>query len=141
MFYGTGASFIESFVNYPSWPLIGTAEFTQYHRFISPRIVTYLVAPLLLGTVFTVLLLWFRPAAIPVWAVWVAIALQAIVWASTALIQVPIQMELSANGLSLPLVARLIETNFWLRRIPYLVCAGLYLWMGAKVFRANGERA
>ncbi len=140
VFYGTGASFIESFVNYPSWPLIGSAEFTQFHRFISPRILTYLVAPLLLGTVFTILLLWFRPAAIPIWAVWLAIALQMIVWTSTALIQVPIQMQLSADGLSLPLVTRLIETNFWLRRIPYALCAGLYLWMASRVLRANGGR-
>lgn len=88
-----------------------------------------------MGTVFTILLLWFRPAAIPVQAVWLAIALQGVVWASTVAIQVPIQIELSANGLSLPLVERLIQTNFWLRRIPYAVCAGVFLWMASRVLR------
>ena len=135
VFYGTGAAFIESFVNYSSWHLVGAAEFTRYHRFISPRILAYLVAPLLLGTVFTVLLLWFRPPAIPIWAVWLAIALQAIVWASTAAIQVPIQIQLSANGLSLPAIDRLIETNFWFRRVPYGLCAGLFMWMASRVLR------
>ncbi|MCI0518460.1 MAG: hypothetical protein L0Y45_11585, partial [Woeseiaceae bacterium] len=53
VFYGNGAAFIESFVNYPSWPLIGQNEFVTYHRFISPRVLAFLVAPALLGTLFT----------------------------------------------------------------------------------------
>ena len=139
VFYGTGAAFIEGFVNYASWDLIGTDEFIAYHRFISPRVLTFLVAPLLLGTAFTILMLWSRPAAIPAWAVWAAIAAQAIVWTSTITIQVPIQLQLSDRGLSVELVEHLIETNFWLRRIPYAVCAGLFLWMAAQVMGATGE--
>lgn len=138
--YGTGAATIESFVNYPSWHLIGAGEFIAYHRFISPRVLILLVAPLLLGTAFTILLLWSRPAAIPAWAVWAAIAAQAVAWVSTATIQIPIQLQLSAHGLSVELIDRLIETNFWLRRIPYAICAGLFLWMAAQVMAATGER-
>jgi hypothetical protein len=140
VFYGTGAAFIESFVNYASWHLIGADEFIAYHRFISPRVLALLVAPLLLGTVFTILLLWSRPAAIPVWAVGTAIAAQAVVWVSTVTIQVPIQIQLSDQGLSVDLVERLITSNFWLRRIPYAICAGLFLWMAAQVIGASGER-
>lgn len=140
VFYGTGAAFIEGFVNYSSWPLIGADEFIAYHRFISPRVVTFLVAPLLLGTMFTILMLWSRPAAIPAWAVWAAIAAQAVVWASTVTIQLPIQFQLSEHGQSMELIERLIETNFWLRRIPYAACAGLFLWMAAQVTGAADER-
>ena len=139
VFYGTGAAFIESFVNYASWPLIGADEFIVYHRFISPRVLALLVAPLLLGTVFTILMLWSRPAAIPAWAVWTALAAQAVVWVSTATIQVPIQFQLSDQGLSIALIERLITTNFWLRRIPYAICAGLFLWMAAQATGASGE--
>lgn len=142
VFYGNGAAFVESFVNYPSWHLIGSDEFVAYHQFITPRVLTFLVAPALLGGVFTVLMLWARPAVIPLWAVWAAIAAQVIVWVSTATIQVPIQLQLSAHGLSLELIERLIETNFWLRRIPYAFCAGLFLWMAAKVIGVgDGRRA
>lgn len=70
-----------------------------------------------------------------IWAVWLAIALQAFVWASTAAIRVPIQIQLSANGLSLPAIDRLIETNFWFRRVPYGLCAGLFMWMASRVLR------
>ena len=141
VFYGNGAAFVESFVNYPSWQLVGSDEFIAFHRFIGPRVLTFLVAPALLGTLFTVLMLWFRPAAIPSWAVWAAIAAQVVVWVSTAAIQVPIQLQLSAHGLSLDLISRLIETNFWLRRIPYGVCAGLFLWMAVKAIGGESVRS
>lgn len=140
VFYGTGAAFIESFVNYASWPFIGPDQFIAYHQFISPRVLALLVAPLLLGTAFTILLLWSRPAAIPAWAVWAAVAAQAVVWVSTVTIQIPIQFQLSNDGLSVDLVARLIETNFWLRRVPYAICAGLFLWMAAQVKGPRIER-
>src|SRR5215210_2902798 len=87
VFYGNGAAFVESFVNYPSWHLIGGNEFVAYHRFIGPRVVMFLVAPALVGTLFTVLMLWSRPAVIPLWSVWAAIAAQVVVWVSTATIQ------------------------------------------------------
>jgi hypothetical protein len=137
--YGNGAGFIESFVNYSSWHLIGSREFLAYHHFIAPRVLTFLVAPALLGTAVTILMLWSRPVAIPAWAVWAAIAAQTVVWVSTATIQVPIQLQLSQQGLSLDLIERLIVTNFWLRRIPYGMCAGLFLWMAAQVMGASGE--
>ena len=139
VFYANGAGFIESFVNYPSWPLIGQAEFVTYHRFISPKVLAFLVAPVLLAAVFTILMLWARPATIPFWAVWAAIALQAVAWISTATIQVPIQLQLSEHGISPGLIERLIETNFWLRRIPMAICAGLFLWMAARSLGDAGD--
>lgn len=133
VFYGNGAAVVETLVNYPSWRLIGENEFTAYHRFIGPWVIGLVVAPVALGTVFTLLLLKFRPDAIPLWAVWVAVLLQAVVWISTATIQVPIQIALSTDGFSAPLLDRLIETNWWLRRVPYAACAVMFLWMAARV--------
>ncbi len=133
VFYGNGAAFVESLVNYPSWRLIGVDEFTAYHRFIGPRVIAFLVAPALLGTLFSVLLLRFRPPAIPRWSVRTAVLLQAVVWISTATIQLPIQLQLGAHGFSASLVDRLIETNWWLRRLPYGACAVIFLWMAARV--------
>jgi hypothetical protein len=139
VFYANGAASVESFVNYPSWHLIGADEFTQYHRFIGPRVIAFLVAPAVTGTLLTILMLWFRPRAVPAWAVWVAIVLQVVNWVSTVTIQLPIQFELTANGLSLPLIERLIETSFWLRRVPHMAVAGLFVWMGSKILQAAGD--
>jgi hypothetical protein len=140
-FYGVGASFVESFVNYPTWRLIGANEFLAFHRALGPLIVGYMVIPMVIGTLFTALLLWFRPAAIPAWAIWVALMLQLINWASTVVIQVPIQIQLSNEGLSLSLIDRLIFTNFWFRKIPQIINAALFLWLMWLMLRPKTERS
>jgi|SRR5436190_6855458 len=137
VFYGMGASFIESFVNYPSWKLVGSNEFLTFHHFISPRIVGYLVAPLVFGTVLTGLLLWFRPLQIPAWALWTAFGLQIFVWIATVTVQIPIQIELGSAGQSIPAIDKLLWTNFWLRRIPYTINAGLFVWMMSLLLRTH----
>jgi hypothetical protein len=141
VFYGNGAAYIESFVNYPSWHLVGSDAFLDYHRFIGPRVIAFLVVPALLGTVLTIILLWFRPAAVPLWSVWVAILLQLVVWASTATIQVPIQLQLAVHGASPALLERLMETNWWFRRVPYTVCAALFLWMATQAIAPHERGA
>lgn len=139
-FYGMGASFVESFVNYPTWRLIGSGEFVAYHRALSPLIIGYMVIPLLVATIFTILLAWFRPAPIPRWVIWFSVVLQLINWISTAMIQIPIQMELSSNGLSLPLIDQLIFTNFWYRKVPQVINILLFLWMASLMLRLNTRR-
>ncbi len=137
VFYGMGAAVVESFVNYPTWKMIGPDEFVAYHRALSPLIIGYMVVPLVVGTLLTACLLWFRPLPIPAWALWAALGLQLLAWASSVLIQIPIQVELSNSGLSIPAIDRLIATNFWLRRIPYTIAAGLFFWMMLCLLRTN----
>jgi len=135
VFYSLGASFIESFVNYPTWRLIGANEFRAYHQAVGPLYIIYGVAPGVLATVLTLLLLYFRPPAIPTWAILLAIGLQLIMWVSSLSIQIPIQMKLDKEGLSLPLINRLIVTNLWLRRAPSSLNAVLFLWMSSLLVR------
>ena len=137
MFYGTGASFVESFVNYPTWRLIGANEFREYHQALSPLVIGYMVIPMLITTILTMLLLWFRPVLIPRWAIWLAVVLQLIPWVSTVAIQLPIQVQLSSDGLSLPLIERLIFTNWWLRKVPQVANALLFLWLMSLLLGRN----
>ena len=140
VWYGNGAAFIESFVNYPSWHLVGSEQFRAYHQFITPRVITFLVAPALVGTIFTIALLWLRPPGVPIWAVWGAILTQAIVWGSTITIQLPIQFALGESGFSPDLIETLSTTNFWLRRIPYATTAVLFLCMLVQAIVVASER-
>lgn len=78
VFYGMGASFVESFVNYPTWRLIGANEFRAYHQALGPLVIGYMVIPLLIATLLTMLLVGFRPAPVPRWAIWLAVVLQLI---------------------------------------------------------------
>ena len=137
MFYGLGASFVESFVNYPTWPLIEAAEFKAYHQALSPLVIGYMVVPMLVGTSLTLLLAWLRPAPIPAWAIWLSVGLQLVVWVSTAAIQLPIQFQLSSDGLSLPLIQKLISTNFWFRKIPQVINIVLFVWMMGLLVRSS----
>jgi len=141
VFYGMGASFVESFVNYPTWRLIGANEFRAYHQALGPLIVGYMVIPMLIATLLTVLLLWFRPAPLPQWAIWLAVVLQLIIWVATAAIQLPIQMQLSRNGLSLPLLDQLVFTNWWLRKVPQIINALLFLWLMSLLLKVNSKRS
>jgi len=139
IFYGMGASFVESFVNYPTWPLIGANEFRDYHRTLGSLIIGYMVIPMLVGTFLTFLLIWVRPKPIPVWLVLLALALQLMNWISTATIQLPIQFQLSADGLSIPAIERLIFTNLWFRKIPQVIASALFIWMMHLVLRENNN--
>ena len=141
VFYGMGAASVETFVNYQTWHLIGANEFRAYHRALSPLIIGYMVIPLVLATILTVLLLWFRPVSIPRWMVWLALVLQLVTWVSTFSIQLPIQGQLSADGLSLPLIDRLRVTTFWFRRVPHTATAFLFLWMMSALLRGNVRRS
>jgi hypothetical protein len=140
LFYGLGAASVESFVNYPTWPLIGANEFRAYHRALSPLIIRFMVVPLIVTTLLTILLLWFRPASIPRWMICLALGLQLVAWISTFAIQLPIQGQLSAEGLSLSLIERLRVTSFWLRRVPNMANAFLFLWMMSILLRGNIRR-
>jgi hypothetical protein len=129
MFYGVGASFVESFVNYPTWRLIGAGEFRAYHQALGPLIIGFMVVPMVIATMLTAALLWFRPAGVPRWALWLSVGLQMCIWVSTAAVQIPIQFQLGSGGLSLPLIDQLIFTNLWFRKVPQVVNMFLFLWM------------
>lgn len=140
VFYGMGAATVETFVNYPTWPLIGANEFRAYHQALGPLVIRYMVIPMLITTVLTICLLWLRPAPIPRWAIWLSVALQLVTWVSTATIQIPIQLQLSSDGLSLPLIERLMFTSWWLRRVPHVINAFVFLWMMSLLLRGIGSR-
>ena len=50
-FYCLGASFVEGFVNYRTWGLIGPDEFKAYHQALSPLIIRTMVVPIAIKSV------------------------------------------------------------------------------------------
>ena len=58
-------------------------------------------------------------------------------WISTVFVQIPIQIELSSTGLSIPAIDKLIVTNFWFRRVPHIITAGLFFWMMSLLLRTH----
>lgn len=135
VFYVVGAGFVQSFVNYPTWHLVGADEFKAYHNGMSPLIIKFMVLPWLAEILLTVLLLKFRPRTIPRRAVTAALVLNAVNVVSTALVQIPIQIQLGDAGLSPELLDKLLQTDS-IRIAASVLKAFLYLWMMALVVRA-----
>ena len=47
-FYSLGAGYLESFVNYPLWHIIGTTDrWVVYHQALGPRVIVVLAIPAL----------------------------------------------------------------------------------------------
>lgn len=135
VFYVTGAAFVESFVNYPTWKLVGFNEFKSYHNALSPLIIKFMVLPWLLEIGLIVALFWLRPRVVPIWMITLSLIMNLIILASTALIQIPIQIELGEKGLSHHAIDKLLETDP-IRWTSGIICALLYLWMMARVVRS-----
>ena len=136
VFYVLGASYIEGFVNYRTWPLIGAEEFRAYHQALTPRIVGFLVIPGFSVPALTLLLLWFRPPIIPRWSILLSLAISASIIIISATVQIPIQRELSQNGLNQGLIEKLIWTDGF-RKLPVTANAILFLWMMLRVMRSG----
>lgn len=84
-------------IQYSSFARVGEATFTDFHAFHSSRI-TIIVAPLMLVEAFTAAALTWRPAPHTAsWEVWVGLGLVVVVWASTALLQVPMHRRLGSG--------------------------------------------
>jgi hypothetical protein len=131
-FYGFGAGVLDSFAMYHSWLFVGEAEFATMHQEAGARIISFYVLPLVVCTIFNVLLFWYRPAALPKSLVWIAFSALLTVWLSSVFIQIPIQFQLD-HGKDTALLNKLILTD-WIRVIGWLIFIGIVIKMGWTCF-------
>ena len=134
-FYGFGAGMMDSFVVYHTWRFIGEAEFPLAHIESGSRIVPFLVLPMLLMTLFAILLFWHRPKVISRKLIWIALICLIIGWVSSAFIQIPIQIELD-KGKNEELLQWLIDSD-WIRVIPTWILMTIVLVMLKKSLGSN----
>jgi hypothetical protein len=81
-------------VQYPSCARVDAGSCPDFHACHSTRI-TLIVAPLMIAEALSAAAMVFRPARVVApWEAWVGLGLVAIVWASTALLQVPMHQRL-----------------------------------------------
>ena len=129
-FYGLGAGMMDSFVVYHTWRFIGPEEFSTAHMESGSRIVPIFVLPLLIMTVFLILMFWHRPTVISRKLLWVAVVCTVIPWLSSAFIQIPMQGQLD-NGKNEALLEQLIVTD-WIRIIPHWIMIAVVITMLGK---------
>ncbi|MEO7540204.1 MAG: hypothetical protein ABIV21_09255 [Pyrinomonadaceae bacterium] len=138
VFYGLGAGFVESFVNYRTWYFIGPDQFRAYHHALSPLIIAFLVVPVFSMSLFILAMFWLRPPAIPRWSVAISFILAVSIIIISVTVQIPIQQQLSQNGLSTDLLDKLILTD-WIRKVLAIINAGLFMWMMSRVLKSGAE--
>jgi hypothetical protein len=117
--YGLGAGLVESLVNYPSWLLIGPAEFREYHAFLAWRISFVLVAPLLAQQLLSLWIYWKYPVQRQ--AMMLQLLLQSVFWGSSLFWQIPIQGKLGVDGKDWALIEELVYSDLALRSLPHLL--------------------
>jgi hypothetical protein len=131
----TGLIWFVQIVHYPLFASVGEREFACYEKKHS-RLTTLVVGPLMLveagAAVGLVIVGQGRLAA---WAVWAGVGLVALIWLSTAAIQVPCHTRL-AGGFSGEVHRRLVRSN-WIRTAAWTLrsCLAVFLmWRGGETF-------
>lgn len=126
-----GLIWLIQIVHYPLMAMVGRDEFHQY-ELAHTRLITWIVAPLMLAEVATAgLMVWYRSELIAPAPVWTGIALLAVIWIATAMIQVPQHKKLIASFD--PATHRRLVTGNWIRTIAWTARGGCVLWMLAHV--------
>lgn len=138
-FYGFGAGIMDSFAMYHSWLFVGNAEFATMHQEAGDRIIAFYVLPLLICTICTVLLFWYRPRLLSRSLVWMAFACELVIWLSSAFIQIPMQFQLD-KGKDIELLNKLIDTD-WIRVIAFFIFIGIVIKMIVQVWQAYAKPA
>jgi hypothetical protein len=112
-------------VHYPLFAYVGVEGYERYQQLHVQRI-TWVVMPVMLAELTcAALLLCSHLNTQP--TLWVASALLALIWASTALLQVPAHSAL-AEGWSAEAHARLVGSN-WLRTLAWSARSVIALWL------------
>ncbi|MCC5021401.1 MAG: 7-cyano-7-deazaguanine synthase QueC [Candidatus Synoicihabitans palmerolidicus] len=115
-----GLIWVVQLVIYPMLAKVASTGWIAWHREYMRRI-GWVVAPLMLGEISAgAVWLWVAPEA--GWA-WVGAGLIAVIWVSTALVQVPLHRRLG-DGFEAKLVSRLVTSN-WVRTAAWTLRGGL----------------
>ena len=128
--YMVGVIWFVQVVHYPLFARVGREGFAPYSEAHS-RLTTYVVGPPMLLEAATALLLLFRrPEGVPLWAALLGLALVALIWGSTALMQVPRHTTLN-SGFDRAAWSGLVLTD-WVRTVAWSARGALLLWMAAR---------
>jgi len=113
-------------VHYPLYGAVGDAQFVAYEVEHCRR-VSWITLPMMLAELGLACWLWWAsPPAAAAWTV-AGLALVAVVWASTFLLQVPCHDQL-AKGPDRAAMRRLVATN-WLRTAAWTLRGVIAVWL------------
>ena len=114
-------------VHYPLFDIVGDLRFPAYHKAHMQRIGQVVMIPMTIELVTAVALIFWRPGVIPIWLVWLGLALVVAIWLSTLLLQVPHHNDLT-KGFDSVALSRLVGSN-WIRTVMWCLRSAVILFM------------
>ncbi len=130
-----GLIWVIQVVHYAMFDGVGTEGFIAYqkrHQFL----ITFVVGPpMLLEAVSSVLLFWYPPPGVSIATVVAGIVLLALIWGSTAVLQVPCHTKL-LDGFEAAIHRRLVRSN-WIRTLAWTARGAVVIWMLWQTLLAN----
>jgi hypothetical protein len=110
-FFSFGTAMMDYFLVYPSRVIVGDNEFVAYHALLESAIIPISVIPFFIITLQNVFLLWWRPGNVERSVAVASLACLLVDWASTILVQIPMNVELN-SGKNLQLINAVMDTNW-----------------------------
>jgi hypothetical protein len=108
--YCTGASWMLQVVCYPTYLLVGAAEFVPFHISFGRRLMIAVI-PMGLTCLGMIALVFLRPETVPLWAVLGAALCGAVILFTTIALEVPKHLKLDKDGKSDALIHGLVRDN------------------------------
>jgi hypothetical protein len=134
-FFMAGLIWFVQVVHYPLFAAVGNSEFPAYSR-LHQSLTTFVVGPPMLVEALTAgMLVVARPAGVSAWLAWTGFALVIVIWASTALLQIPAHGRL-ASGFDASTAATLVSGN-WIRTVAWSARAAIVAAMLWQVLSAR----
>jgi hypothetical protein len=123
--YMTGMIWSMQVLEYPLFVLVGPKEFPAYHQRHNRGLPVFVILPSLAALVSAVVLIFTRPARLPLWSTIVVAAIDLAVVAVTAAREAPLHGKLDRDGYSESVIRQLVQGN-WIRTILW-TANGLFL--------------
>lgn len=137
-FYNVGIIWLMQVHVYPLFKLVGEDEWIPYHTAHWHRIRGVVFVPAGLVLLGAILLMFFRPEAVPGWSLWLGLGVQVVLYALTAVVWAPMQIRLSEGDRLHPRVHETLLRTHWGRVALITLYALLVLWMTVAAFAGRG---
>jgi hypothetical protein len=109
--YATAGCWLLQVTCYPTYGLVGRAEFVPFHVEFGRRLIPVFVVPAILANLGSLALFVMRPPTVPLIDVIVAAVCSGVILGTTALIEVPKHVALDREGKSDKILSELVGSN------------------------------
>jgi hypothetical protein len=129
--YMCGMIWSMQILEYPLFALVGPKEFPAYHRRHNRGLPFLVILPSIAAFVSAVVLIFTRPARLPLWTSIVIAVLDLLIIIATVALEAPLHARLDREGYSPMLIRQLVLGN-WIRTLLWTVNAVLLLVLTAQ---------